>query len=90
MSATKAEKHELQVWDCRLSSFHTLHKADNQKMVSSYNIGYIIACGSVLHVKYNLLRAESVVAGTGFEHYVNQWTEAAQVAEMTEYFQKEE
>eukprot|EP00961_Rhodomonas_salina_P062469 838402-Rhodomonas_salina.2 len=66
MSATKAEKHKLQVWDCRLSSFHTLHKADNKKMVLSYNIGYIIACGSALHVKYNrdLLCTESVVAGT--------------------------
>eukprot|EP00961_Rhodomonas_salina_P121213 1631497-Rhodomonas_salina.1 len=61
-------------------------------MASSYNIGYIIVCSSALHLKYNLLRAESVVAGTGFEHDVNlnKWTEAAQVAEMTEYFQKEE
>eukprot|EP00961_Rhodomonas_salina_P134443 1808433-Rhodomonas_salina.1 len=48
-STAKAEKHELLVWDCRLSTFHTLHKEDNQKMALSYNIGYILACGNTLH-----------------------------------------
>ena len=86
----KAEKHELRVWDCRLATFHTSHKADNQKMASSYNIGYILACGNALHVKYNILRAEAKLKGEVFSTDVNTWTKDEEVKELTEYFQKEE
>eukprot|EP00961_Rhodomonas_salina_P290536 3925801-Rhodomonas_salina.1 len=59
-------------------------------MASSYNIGYILACGNALHVKYNMLRAEMAIQKVHFKSDVNTWTSEDEVNMLKEYFEKEE
>eukprot|EP00961_Rhodomonas_salina_P063144 848439-Rhodomonas_salina.1 len=61
---TTEKKHELTTLDCKLNSFHTHHKADVQKMASSYTMTYILAAGEALFTKFNQIREEARKAST--------------------------
>eukprot|EP00961_Rhodomonas_salina_P228929 3094247-Rhodomonas_salina.1 len=73
--------------------FHSHHKEDATKMVSSYGVSYILAAGQALFkfTKYNLLREEARQVKTAFNN-PNTWTpaEASQVAKLTKYFEDPE
>eukprot|EP00961_Rhodomonas_salina_P024052 323437-Rhodomonas_salina.1 len=84
------KKHELSTWDCTLSSFHAHHKADVQKMVSSYKMTYILAAGQALFTKFNKIREEARKAGTLFYDNPNNWMDDAQTKALKEYFDKDE
>ena len=87
---TTEKKHELTTWDCKLNSFHAHHKADVQKMASSYKMTYILAAGEALFTKFNQIREEARKASTPFDDDPNNWISDDQVKTLSDYFYMDE
>lgn len=87
---TSEKHHELSTWDCKLSTFHSHHKEDVNKMASSYGMTYIITAGWALFNKFNKLREEAKKASTPFNNNPDLWTDAAQATSLKQYFEKPE